>query len=75
MISGLPQDRQARGIGFGGRGVVSESEERAAHAEGARAGIAEVELKAGERFDVGVLCGQRKRDERANGGHEDESAH
>ena len=46
-----------------------------AHAEGAGAGIAEVELQPGERFDVRVLCSQRKREERANDGRENESAH
>ena len=52
---GLSQDRQAGRIGLRGRRVVGQAEERAAHAERAGAGIAEVELQAGERLDVGVL--------------------
>src|SRR4051795_5517249 len=71
----LPQDRQAGRIGLGRRRVVSESEERAAHAEGARAGIAEVELQPGQRFDVGVLGSERERNQRANDRRENESAH
>ena len=55
----LAQDGQAGRIGLRGRRVVSEAEKCAAHAQRSRAGIAEIELKAGERLDVGVLrCGR-----------------
>ena len=60
----LAQNREAGGIRFRGRGIVGETEERAAHAERARARIAEVELQAGERFDVDVLCKRGDRDQK-----------
>src|SRR5205085_10805347 len=72
---GLAQNRETGGICLGRRRVISEAEKCAAHAEGARAGIAEVELQTGERFDIGVLREGREADERAECNQQERPAH